>query len=69
MINQFFHFRILLDYQFRTFVHPSALNPIDEVPIDTPEIEEIKKSHRVGQDKYRRAVIEHMLQCPFSKNN
>ena len=62
-----FYFRILLDYQFRTFVHPSALNPIDDVPIDTLEIEEIKKSHRVGQDKYRRAVIEHMLQCPFSK--
>lgn len=62
-----FYFRILLDYQFRTFVHPSALNPIDEVPIDTLEVEEIKKSHRVGQDKYRRAVIDHMAQCPFSK--
>lgn len=62
-----FYFRILLDYQFRTFVHPSSLNPIDEVPDDTVEIEEIKKSHRVGQDRYRRAVIEHMLQCPFSK--
>jgi putative restriction endonuclease len=62
-----FYFRILLDYQFRTFVHPSALQLIDEVSIDNPEIEEIKKSYRVGQEKYRKAVIEHMAQCPFSK--
>jgi predicted restriction endonuclease len=62
-----FYFRILLDYQFRTFVHPSSLQLIDEVPIDISEIEEIKKSYRVGQEKYRRAVIEYMAQCPFSK--
>jgi putative restriction endonuclease len=62
-----FYFRILLDYQFRTFVHPSALQLIDEVSVDTPEIEEIKKSYRVGQEKYRRAVIDYMPQCPFSK--
>ena len=62
-----FYFRILLDYQFRTFVHPSALQLIDEVSIDTPEIEEIKKSYRVGQEKYRRSVIDYMPQCPFSK--
>lgn len=61
-----FYFRILLDYQFRTFVHPSALKLIDEIAT-VPEIEEIKKSYRVGQEKYRRAVIEHMTQCPFSK--
>ncbi|PIF61058.1 HNH endonuclease [Flavobacterium sp. 11] len=62
-----FYFRILLDYQFRTFVHPSALQLIDEIQADTVEIEEIKKSYRVGQEKYRRAVIEYMPQCPFSK--
>lgn len=62
-----FYFRILLDYQFRTFVHPSALQLIDEIQAETVEIEEIKKSYRVGQEKYRRAVIEYMPQCPFSK--
>jgi putative restriction endonuclease len=66
--NTIFYFRILLDYQFRTFVHPSALQIIDEVAVvDIPEIEEIKKSYRIGQEKYRRAVIEYMPQCPFSK--
>ena len=63
-----FYFRILLDYQFRTFVHPSALQIIDEVAVvDIPELEEIKKSYRIGQERYRRAVIEYMPQCPFSK--
>jgi putative restriction endonuclease len=62
-----FYFRILLDYQFRTFVHPSALQLIDEVAVDIPEIEEIKKTYRIGQERYRKAVIEYMPQCPFSK--
>jgi putative restriction endonuclease len=63
-----FYFRILLDYQFRTFVHPSALHLIEDIAVvDIPELEEIKKSYRIGQEKYRRAVIEYMPQCPFSK--
>ncbi len=62
-----FYFRILLDYQFRTFVHPSALDIAEKTEIDNIEIEKIKKSYRIGQEKYRRAVIEHMPQCPFSK--
>lgn len=62
-----FYFRILLDYQFRTFVHPSALQLIDEAAVDIADIEKIKKSYRIGQEKYRREVIEHMAQCPFSK--
>ncbi|MBX2960301.1 MAG: HNH endonuclease, partial [Flavobacteriales bacterium] len=62
-----FYFRILLDYQFRTFVHPSALDIIEIEEINLAEIEQIKKSYRIGQEKYRRAVIEYMPQCPFSK--
>jgi putative restriction endonuclease len=63
-----FYFRILLDYQFRTFVHPSALEVIEETAVvDIPELDEIKKSYRIGQERYRRAVIEYMPQCPFSK--
>ncbi|MBK9255376.1 MAG: HNH endonuclease [Saprospiraceae bacterium] len=66
-IRPLFYFRILLDYQFRTFVHPSALHILKEIPIDIPEIEEIKKLYRIGQERYRKAVIEYMPQCPFSK--
>ncbi|AXB55213.1 HNH endonuclease [Flavobacterium fluviale] len=62
-----FYFRILLDYQFRTFVHPSSLLLIEEDLPVVEEIEEIKKSYRIGQERYRRAVIEYMPQCPFSK--
>jgi putative restriction endonuclease len=62
-----FYFRILLDYQFRTFVHPSSLQLFDEEEDNIPEFEEIKKTYRIGQEKYRKSVLEHMPQCPFSK--
>lgn len=63
-----FYFRIILDYQFRTFVHPSSYQINEKVAVvDIPELEEIKKSYRIGQERYRRAVIEYMPQCPFSK--
>lgn len=65
--NPIFYFRILLDYQFRTFVHPSVLLPTEEALVDNEVIEEIKKFYRVGQEKYRKNVINHMIQCPFSK--
>lgn len=60
-----FYFRILLDYQFRTFVHPSAIVETEE--IDKQPISEVKKAYRIGQEKYRREVIEYMAQCPFTK--
>ena len=57
-----FYFRILLDYQFRSFVHPKILE-MEETGTDT-----VKKSiHRKGSDKYRREVINYMPQCPFTK--
>lgn len=62
-----FYFRILLDYQFRTFFHPSTLDILETQEVDTSDIEQIKKSYRIGQDRYRRAVIDYMPQCPFSK--
>lgn len=63
-----FYFRILLDYQFRSFVHPQALSievetPLLEIPIE----QELRKIYRQGSDKYRKEVLEHMPQCPFSK--
>lgn len=60
-----FYFRILLDYQFRSFVHPSTLAVADVVEEIIPE--PLKRAYRIGQEKYRKAVIEHMPQCPFSK--
>ncbi len=61
-----FFFRILLDYQFRSFVHPSTL-PVLENNIDEVFSEPLRKAYRIGQEKYRKGVIEFMPQCPFSK--
>jgi len=63
-----FYFRILLDYQFRSFVHPSsvALTPEAE-NTNIEEAEKLIAKYRKGQEKYRREVIEHMPQCPFTK--
>lgn len=61
-----YYFRILLDYQFRSIVHP-------QLSISSIEIMERKKkkttktSSREGQQKYRKAVIDYMPQCPFTK--
>lgn len=61
-----FYFRILLDYQFRSFVHPKSLETENEVEETGIEIEK-KPKHRKGSDKYRRDVINYMPQCPFTK--
>ena len=62
-----FYFRILLDYQFRSFIHPKSLETEqdveEEVQIDIAK----KRSYRKGAEKYRREVINHMPQCPFTK--
>lgn len=64
VVRPIFYFRILLDYQFRSLVHPSLLKEYaDEPTIDAP----VKRSHRLGQEKYRRQVIDHMGQCPFTQ--
>lgn len=63
-----FYFRILLDYQFRSFVHPKSLG--EEKELDKEEIETgiVKKpTYRKGSEKYRREVINYMPQCPFTK--
>lgn len=63
-----YYFRILLDFQYRSFVHPGGYTTEgtseDE---ETTLIDERKKAYRIGQDKYRKAVIDHMPQCPFTK--
>lgn len=65
-----FYFRILLDYQFRNFQHPILVSEEDfyGITVENVESQSIKKPvYRVGADKYRRAVINHMPQCPFTQ--
>tara|TARA_B110000046_G_C12972883_1_gene389743 strand:- start:334 stop:1458 length:1125 start_codon:yes stop_codon:yes gene_type:complete len=63
-----FYFRILLDYQFRSFVHPQSLGTEKELEKKEIEIGFAKKrTHRKGSEKYRKEVINYMPQCPFTK--
>ena len=63
-----FYFRILLDYQFRSFVHPKSLGTEQEVEQEKVQIDIAKKrTYRKGAEKYRRDVINYMPQCPFTK--
>ena len=63
-----FYFRILLDYQFRSIVHPKLIGTTTEIEIEEKAVRESSKSKsRIGADLYRKKVIEHMPQCPFTK--
>ena len=67
-INPLYYFRILLDYQFRSIVHPKLIGTSSEIQVQ----ERVKKAAgksvgRQGADIYRKAVLEHMPQCPFTK--
>lgn len=69
-----FYFRVFLDYQFRSIVHPSLLMlPLfepatpTELLLDEAQAVVKEKTYRQGQQKYRQQVIEHMPQCPFTK--
>lgn len=63
-----FYFRIFLDYQFRSIVHPqltASSSEITEKLIDENK-KSVKRTGRKGQAEYRRKVIDHMPQCPFT---
>jgi len=63
-----YYFRILLDYQFRSIVHPKLSISITETVVEEKINKTAKKtSAREGQQQYRKKVIEHMPQCPFTK--
>lgn len=67
-VEPLFYFRILLDYQFRSFVHPRSLGVQQELEKEEIETGIVKKpTHRKGAEKYRREVINYMPQCPFTK--
>ena len=58
-----FYFQIQLDYQFRSFVHPSLVRKFTSAgDANSP----VKRAHRQGADKYRRGVLDHMGRCPFT---
>ncbi|MCR9172645.1 MAG: HNH endonuclease [bacterium] len=63
----YFYFRILLDYQYRSFVHPS----ISAGEPESDAAEEAQKkaassTFRQGAAKFKREVHDHMPQCPFT---
>lgn len=63
-----FYFRILLDYQFRSIVHPKLIGTTAEINvIEKIKRETTKSIGRQGAELYRKKVIEHMPQCPFTK--
>jgi len=63
-----FYFRILLDYQFRSIVHPKLISTTIKIENKEKIIQHNNKSiARQGANLYRKQVIEHMPQCPFTK--
>ncbi len=67
-LKPLFYFRILLDYQFRSIVHPKLIGTTTEIEtIEKEKREKAKTIGRQGADLYRKKVIEHMPQCPFTK--
>ena len=63
-----YYFRILLDYQFRSIVHPQLSLSSTEIISKEKKEKVVKKTiSREGASKYRKQVIEHMMQCPFTK--
>lgn len=63
-----FYFRILLDYQFRSIVHPK-LSSLEQgvLSIKQEPHKKTKSNVRIGQPKFKKGVHEHMPQCPFTK--
>lgn len=62
-----FYFRIFLDYQFRSIVHPKLLSAEQQVELEQiAEKEVVKRIGRKGHQKYRLGVINYMPQCPFT---
>jgi putative restriction endonuclease len=64
-----FYFRIFLDYSFRSIVHPKLLNLPDDSVLKSVKLKSPpqKQTARIGGDLYRKKVIDHMAQCPFTK--
>lgn len=67
-VEYLYYFRILLDYNFRSIIHPQAIEEEKEIEVMETIIEKVRRTKvREWQQIYRKKVIEHMPQCPFSK--
>ncbi|WDF69601.1 HNH endonuclease [Sphingobacterium oryzagri] len=68
-INPKYYFRVFLDYQFRSIVHPQLDVQWEEVAETLVEnkVKKLKSIGRIGAEIYRKKVIDHMPQCPFTK--
>lgn len=63
-----FYFRVFLDYQFRSIIHPQLPSANNEVIAETDTGEAVRRSsYREGQALYRKKVITHMPLCPFTQ--
>jgi putative restriction endonuclease len=63
-----FYFRILLDYQFRSIVHPKLLQGTEQITLgENVPRQPSRPASRLGADDYRKRVLELMPQCPFTK--
>ena len=67
-IKPLFYFRILLDYQFRSIVHPNLIISSTEGEKSSDDTQKYSKTRmRQGADLFRKRVFEYMPQCPFSR--
>ncbi|EKT3963904.1 HNH endonuclease [Flavobacterium psychrophilum] len=63
-----YYFRILLDYQFRSIVHPKLIGTSTDILIEEKtKKDRVRPIGRQGAYDYRKKVLEHMPQCPFTK--
>lgn len=61
-----FYFRVFLDYQFRSIVHPQLSESINTLVVKHNK-ETKNRPSREKAKKYRIKVLEHMPQCPFTR--
>lgn len=63
--ESFYYFKILLDYEFKSFSHPSLFNTEKHF---LPKYSQSNSSNRpYSQELFKTLVHEHMPQCPFTK--
>jgi putative restriction endonuclease len=62
----YFYFRVLLDYQFRTYKHPSLTKSLLILEEKEEQLNQDTRKARKGSVKFKRDVHDHMPQCPFT---
>ena len=64
-----FYFRLILDYNLRSFRHPSKEKLVDNIPHSkpTPKSQPKRQNREIDQVKFKKEVHELMPLCPFTK--